>query len=44
MTFEVSDRTQTMLDTINEFLDKELIPMERELFEKDPAEMESIVE
>jgi hypothetical protein len=36
MAFEVSEKTQAILDMINEFVDRELVPIERDLFEKDP--------
>jgi acyl-CoA dehydrogenase len=44
MAFEVSEKTQAMLDMINEFMDKEVYPIEREFFEKDFAEIEPELE
>lgn len=44
MAFEVSEKTQAILDMINEFVDRELVPIERDLFEKDPSEMEQEME
>ncbi len=34
MAFEGSDKTQTMLDMIKEFMKKEVLPIESELFAK----------
>ncbi len=44
MTFDVSDKLQTILDMINEFIDKELLPMEHDFLGKDFIEMEPELE
>ncbi|MCP4751468.1 MAG: acyl-CoA dehydrogenase [Proteobacteria bacterium] len=40
MSFEPSEKTQAILDMINEFVDKELVPMERDLLSKGFTAME----
>ncbi len=44
MAFDVSDELQTILDMINEFIDKELVPMEHDFLGKDFKEMEPELE
>ncbi len=44
MAFEPSEKTQAILDMINEFVDKELIPMEPDLDKKSFFEMEPELE
>ncbi len=44
MAFEVSDKLQTILDMMNDFVDKELIPLEQEFYNKEFTELEPIIE
>ncbi|MFP4446374.1 MAG: acyl-CoA dehydrogenase, partial [Desulfosudaceae bacterium] len=39
MDFEISDRMKTILEMINEFVEKELVPLEPEFVNHDFAEM-----
>jgi len=43
MDFEVSDKMQTILLMVNEFVEKELIPLEGEMLHGDPAALEAAV-
>lgn len=43
MDFTVSDRIKTIVDAINEFIDKELIPLEPEFVTGDFLEMEPVI-
>ena len=44
MDFTISDKMQTILDLINEFVDKELIPLEPEFVKKEFRDMEPVLE
>jgi len=44
MAFEASEKLQTILDMINEFVDKELVPLEQDFFHKDFNDMEPELE
>jgi acyl-CoA dehydrogenase len=44
MDFEISERIQVILDMINEFVDKELLPLEPEFLNHDFGEMLSVIE
>jgi len=44
MDFEISERMQVILDMINEFVDKELLPLEPEFLNHDFGEMLSVIE
>lgn len=39
MDFSVSEKMQTILDMVNEFVDRELIPLEREFVDRDFNDM-----
>jgi alkylation response protein AidB-like acyl-CoA dehydrogenase len=43
MDFEISERMQVILDMINEFVDKELLPLEPEFLNHDFGEMVSVL-
>ena len=43
MDFRVPEETQTMLDMINEFVDKELIPLEAEYLTKGTENLDEIL-
>jgi len=44
MSFEPSKKLQTILDMINEFVDRELVPMEHDFLEKGFKAMEPEIE
>ena len=44
MDFEVSDRMKTITEMINEFVDKELIPLEHDFLTEDFKQLEPVLE
>ncbi len=44
MDFAISDKMQTIIGMINEFVDKELIPLEHDFLTRDFTELEAILE
>lgn len=44
MAFEISDKLESILEMVDEFVKKELIPLEKDYYKKDFSEMEPILE